>query len=235
MAIKTRLLPRQLGILRIAAMPPCWSTGRTEENLITPEEFESRLQTVGDVLTKYGQAGGDPERLKVAIFGLVPVVVTLPPPPRELKGSLGRCIKALDEVLALPGPVMGNEHCKNAKHSLEFFLHSQIDQDAYYRYWGPHDEPHEQSERILGIGRPPAIRTGRSGRQRGSSVGMVLAALAHEFTVKFGAPRWADLLRIALAVSHPDLIPPTTTPQHLMVRARPYKKRCVRLHRTLFE
>lgn len=235
MSPKTRLLPRQLLLGRLGSRLPWWTCGPAEESLLTSEEFEGKLQPVAYIFEEYKRAGGDPERLKVAIFGLVPVVVTPPPSRRALEGCLRRCIKALDEVIALPGPVMGKEEGESTKRYLEFLLHSKPDLDAYYGYWGPHEELVNQYDRYLNIGRPQAIRTGQIGRKKGSTIGQILAVLAREFEARFGSPRWSDLLKIALAISHRDLIPPTTTTQHLMNRARPYRKKCEALHRYLFE
>jgi len=234
MSLKTRLLPRQLLCGRLGSRLPWWTCGPVEESLLAPEEFESKLQSVAYVFEEYAKAGGDPERLKMTIFGLVPVIVTLPPPPRELKGRLRRCVKTLEEVVALPGPVMGKKECEVAKRHLEFLLASKPDLDAYYRYWGPDEEPQDQYDRILAIGNPPAIRTGKSGRRRGSTIGMLLAVLAREFTLRFGGPRWNDLSAIVGAVTDRDFIP-EIVPQTLMVRTRPYMKKCEALHRYLFE
>lgn len=231
---KTRLLPRQLLLGRLGSRLPWWTCGPVEESLLAPEEFESKLQSVAHVFEEYAKARGDPERLKVAVYGLTPVVVTLPPSSRKLKARLERCIETLEKVLVLPGPLLGRKECEAAKQYLEFLLHSRPDQDAYYRYWGPHEEPEDQRDRILTIGRPPAIRTGRSGRKRGSTIGMLLAVLAREFTLRFGGPRWNDLSAIVGAVTDRDFIP-EIVPQTLMVRTRPYMKKCEALHRYLFE
>lgn len=237
MAKRPRLRERGLGVLKIGSstIPP-WRFSGSVESFLSPQAFEDRLRgsDVAPILEAYQGAGGDLERLKVALWYLVPEVVKLPPSRRQLQSGLKRCITALEQVLSWPGPVMGKKECEEAKRHLEFLLRSQVDQDAYYRYWGPDEEPQDRYDRILAIGKPPVIRTGKSGRRRGSTIGMLLAVLAREFTLRFGGPRWNDLSAIVGAVTDRDFIP-EIIPQTLMVRARPYKTRCETLHRCLFE
>lgn len=136
---KSHARPRGLGLMRIGQRDPFWISSPLEECELSGEEFEARFQSnpACQILERHKEAGGNVVRLKIALYGLVPVRTRLPSSRRTLEACTKRCIKGLKEFLALPGPIIGKKEAEAALRHLEFFLASKVDQEAYYGWWKP--------------------------------------------------------------------------------------------------
>jgi hypothetical protein len=74
-----KLRQRSLKLLRIGQDPPFWLEGTVDEPAVSREEFNARLQSepILNMFARFRKHGGDAERLRLALFGLNPVYVTL--------------------------------------------------------------------------------------------------------------------------------------------------------------
>lgn len=237
---KSHVRPRGLGLMRIGQRDPFWISSPLEECELSGEEFEARFQSnpACQILERHKAAGGNVVRLKIALYGLVPVRTRLPPSRRTLEACTKRCIKGLKEFLALPGPIMGKKEAEAALRHLEFFLASKVDQEAYYGWWKPTEpsafaDPREAM--ILTMGKPPAQQFEDRGRPQGSAANLLLACIAHEFRLRFNFPHYQDIRELVTQVI-PEVFPPGTKAAHIYQRVKGVepKRRIEHLHKRLF-
>ena len=234
-----KLRQRSLKLCRIGQKPPFWLEGTLEEPAVSREEFDTRLQSepILNILFRFQEHGGDAERLRFALSGLNPVYVILPPPPRILRATLKRCIASLEKVLELPGPLLFRKVAAKALQDMQFFLNSPADYKAYFEYWKPPQQEHFANPwemALLTMGNPPPVYAESKGRQKGSSVNLVLAAITREFRLRFGQPRYEEILILAKAVA-PELFPTSANVRHIQDRIwRVPFLEVKNLHRSLF-
>ena len=210
--------------------------------------------------TRYRKAGGDPQRLKRLLEGLLPVKPPRPPTRKAMKRMVRRASEAsktLDELLRLPGNLPGHKArwaFKRAAVRLRRFVDQA--QEEYLAQFRSHRRELVTVERPARVIPGPLIRSGFQGgsaslvltmpvgdrppqtpprgRPSGSPTGLILGVLAEECRRRFGAPRWDDILEVCRAVAHETFMR-TCTVEHLQRRAKRVDQKLIAwLHAILF-
>ena len=113
------------------------------EWVLGPAERERRFdaEPVKAFFARYQEAGGDPQRLRVLLEGLLEVTVPKPPTQEALKDLVRRASETLDELLRLPGNLPWHKALKVLKSAAErlhrFDDHAQEEYLAQFKWREP--------------------------------------------------------------------------------------------------
>jgi len=210
---------------------------------------------------RYQEAGGDRQRLKRLLEGLLPVKPPRPPTRKALKQIVRRASEAsktLDELLALPGTLPGHEArwvFKRAAVRLRRFVDQA--QEEHLAQLKPRKPPLVTVERPARVIPGPLIRSGFQGgsaslvlsrpvgdrppqtpprgRPSGSPTGLILGVLVKECKRRFETFGGGDIVELVCAIA-PETFPrdPQTAERlRKRVQATP-KDQIAFLHAKLF-